>query len=125
MTLIIDAQVAGISGDMLLSALVNLGASKSKIIDGVYPAENYLKGSKIQKLDFEKKVKHGTEATHLVLEIKENTHERKGIEIQDCILQISDKIGLSERAKVFAKESIKSLIKAESKIHGEPAESVH
>ena len=125
MTIIIDAQVAGISGDMLLSALVNLGANKSKIINGVHSAENYLKGSKIQKIDFEKRVKHGTEATHLVLEIKENTHERKGIEIQDCILQLSDKIGLSEKAKVFAKESIKSLIKAESKIHGEPAESVH
>ncbi|HXX05860.1 MAG TPA: nickel pincer cofactor biosynthesis protein LarC, partial [Candidatus Bathyarchaeia archaeon] len=67
----------------------------------------------------------GIEATHLVLEIKENEHERKGIEIQDCILQLSDKIGLSERAKVLAKESIKSLIKAESKIHGEPLESVH
>lgn len=125
MTIIIDAQVAGISGDMLLSALVNLGANKSKIINGVHLAENYLKGSKIQKIDFEKQVKHGTEATHLVLEIKENIHERKGIEIQDCILQLSDKIGLSEKAKVFAKESIKSLIKAESKIHGEPAESVH
>lgn len=125
MTIIIDAQVAGISGDMLLAALVNIGANKSKIIEGVHSAENYLKGSKIQKIDFEKRNKHGTEATHLVLEIKENTHERKGIEIQDCILQSSDKIGLSEKAKVFAKESIRSLIRAESKIHGEPIESVH
>ena len=125
MTIVIDAQVAGISGDMLLSALVNLGANKSKIINGVHSAENYLKGSKIQKMDFEKIIKNGTEATQLVLEIKENTHERKGIEIQDCILQLSDGIGLSEKAKVFAKESIRSLIKAESKIHGEPTESVH
>ncbi len=125
MIIIIDAQVAGISGDMLLSALVNIGANKSKIIEGVHSAENYLKGSKIQKIDFEKRNKHGTEATHLVLEIKENIHERKGIEIQDCILQSSDKIGLSEKAKVFAKESIRSLIRAESKIHGEPIESVH
>jgi pyridinium-3,5-bisthiocarboxylic acid mononucleotide nickel chelatase len=125
MTIIIDAQVAGISGDMLLSALVNIGANKSKIIDGVYSAENYLKDSKIQKIDFEKTSKHGTEATRLVLEIKENVSERKGIEIQDCVLQLSDKIDLSQSAKVFAKESIKSLIKAESKIHGEPVESVH
>lgn len=125
MTIIIDTQVAGISGDMLLSALVNLGANKSKIIDGVHFAESYLKGTKIQKIDFEKTIKHGIEATCLVLEIKEDIHERKGIEIQDCILQSSDKIGLSERAKVYAKESIKSLIKAESKIHGESVKSVH
>ncbi|MDE1765989.1 MAG: nickel pincer cofactor biosynthesis protein LarC [Thaumarchaeota archaeon] len=125
MVLVIDAQVAGISGDMLLSALVNMGANKSKIIDGVHMAENYLKGSKIQNMDFEKVTKHGTEATRLSLDIKEEHHERRGIDIQDCILQTSDKIGLSEKAKVFSKESIRSLIRAESRIHGEPVESVH
>src|SRR3989338_7280202 len=125
MVVIIDSQVAGISGDMLLSALINIGAKKSKIIDGIHIAENYLSGSKIQRINFEKTVKHGTEATQLFLDIKENTHERKGIEIQECIMLASDKIGLSEKAKVFARESIRSLINAESKIHGEPIESVH
>ena len=125
MVLVIDAQIAGISGDMLLSSLVSIGANKSKVIDGVHSVEDYLKGSKITKLDFDKVVKHGIEATHLVLETNENHHERKGIEIQECILSTSDKIGLSEKAKVFAKESIRSLLHAESKIHGEPLESVH
>ena len=125
MVLVIDAQIAGISGDMLLSSLVNMGANKSKIIDGMHLVEDYLKGSKIMKLDFDKAIKHGIEATHLVLEVNENHHERKGIEIQECILSASDKIGLSEKAKVFAKESIRSLLHAESKIHGEPLESVH
>lgn len=125
MVLIIDPQITGISGDMLLSALINIGANKSKVINGIHMSENYLLGTKIQKIDFEKIVKHGTEATQLLLDIKENTHERRGIDIQECILLASDKIGLSEQAKIFAKESIKSLIKAESKIHGEPIESVH
>ena len=125
MVLVIDAQIAGISGDMLLSSLVSMGARKSKVIDGIHFAEDYLKGSKIIKLDFEKVVKYGTEATCLVLEASENYHERKGIDIQECILSTSDKIGLSEKAKVFAKESIRSLLYAESKIHGEPVESVH
>ncbi len=125
MVLVIDAQIAGISGDMLLSSLVSIGANKSKVIDGVHSVEDYLKGSKIIKLDFDKVVKHGIDATHLILDASENHHERKGIEIQECILSISDKIGLSEKAKVFAKESIRSLLHAESKIHGEPLESVH
>jgi uncharacterized protein (TIGR00299 family) protein len=125
MVLIIDPQVAGISGDMLLSALISLGANKSKVIDGIHTSENYLSGSKIQKIDFDKIVNHGTEAIQLLLDINENTHERKGTDIQECILLTSDKIGLSEQAKVFAKESIRSLIKSESKIHGEPMESVH
>jgi uncharacterized protein (TIGR00299 family) protein len=125
MVLVIDAQIAGISGDMLLSSLINMGANKSRVINGVHTAEEYFTGSKIVKIDFEKVKKYGTAATHLVLETSENHHERKGIEIQECILSTSDKIGLSENAKMFAKESIRSLLYAESNIHGEPLESVH
>src|SRR5574342_520319 len=125
MVVVIDSQIAGISGDMLLSALIDIGAKKTKIIDGIHIAENYLSGSQIQKIDFEKTIKYGTEATRLLLDMKENTNERKGIEIQECIISTSDKIDLSEEAKVFAKESIRSLINAESKIHGEPIESVY
>ena len=124
MVVIIDSQIAGISGDMLLSALINIGAKKSKVIEGIHIAENYLSDSKIQKIDFQKTIKHGIEATQLLLEIKEGKHERRGIEVQECITLASDKIGLSESAKVFARESIRSLIYAESKIHGEPVESV-
>ncbi|MGI0017498.1 MAG: nickel pincer cofactor biosynthesis protein LarC [Nitrosotalea sp.] len=125
MVLVIDAQIAGISGDMLLSSLINMGANESRVINGAHSAEEYLKGSKILKMGFEKVSKYGTAATHLVLETSENQHERKGIEIQECILSTSDKIGLSEKARVFAKESIRSLLHAESNIHGEPLESVH
>ena len=35
MVIVIDPQIAGISGDMLLSSLVNLGANKNKIIEGI------------------------------------------------------------------------------------------
>ena len=52
MVLFIDCQVAGISGDMILSSLVDLGANKSKIIDGVRESANFLQGSTIKKLDF-------------------------------------------------------------------------
>ena len=47
MVFVIDAQVAGISGDMLLSSLVNIGANKSKIIDGIHNAESLVKDVKL------------------------------------------------------------------------------
>jgi uncharacterized protein (TIGR00299 family) protein len=125
MVIVIDSQIAGISGDMLLCALVDLGANKSKIINAIKIAEKHLTGSTINKIDFDKVKKHGIEATRLIIDVNEKTHERKGIEIQNCVENSSQEIGLSEKAKTFAKTSIETLIMAESKIHGSPLSSVH
>ena len=124
MVIVIDSQIAGISGDMLLSSLVNMGANKSKIINGVKVAEKNLKHSSIKKIDFRKVKKHGIEATQLILDVNEEIHDLQGSEIQNCIEKSCNEIGLSNKAKSFAISSIKTLIKAESKIHGEPLSSI-
>ena len=41
-TAIIDCQIAGISGDMLLSALIDLGAERKKVIEGIYLCANHI-----------------------------------------------------------------------------------
>jgi hypothetical protein len=125
MVLFIDCQVAGISGDMILSSLVDLGADKSKIINGIKESTSFLDGSTIKKLDFIKVQKKGKSATQLVLEIDENIHERKGSDIKKCIQLTTEKLGLSNYAKLFAKKSINTLITAESLVHGEDESSVH
>jgi len=125
MVFVIDAQVAGISGDMLLSSLVNIGANRSKIIDGIRSAESLCKDVKIKKIDFVEVKKNSLQATELLLEIDDDVHERKGIEIKEIIEKSTEKLTISESAKTFAIKSIETLICAESKIHGEPEDSVH
>jgi len=125
MVTVIDPQIAGISGDMLLCALVNIGANKSKIIEGVYLAQDYLKNSKIKNIDFTKVQKHGIQATKIVLDIDEKVDERKGTDVRNCIRLASDKIGLAEKAKSFATSAIDTLLAAETKVHGTTIESVH
>ena len=41
MVIIIDPYIAGISGDMFLCSLVDLGADKNKIIEGIKSSENF------------------------------------------------------------------------------------
>jgi len=125
MVFVIDSQVAGISGDMLLSSLVNIGANKSKIIDGIRSAESLCKDVKIKKIDFVEVKKNSLQATELLLEIDDDVHERKGIEIKEIIEKSTEKLTISESAKTFAIKSIETLIRAESKIHGELEDSVH
>jgi len=125
MVFVIDAQVAGVSGDMLLSSLVNIGANKSKIIDGIRSAESLCKDVKIKKIDFVEVKKNSLQATELLLEIDDGVHERKGVEIKEIIEKSTEKLTISESAKTFAIKSIETLIRAESKIHGEPEDSVH
>jgi len=125
MVLIIDAQIAGISGDMVLSSLVSLGADKSRIIEGIYTAESFLDNSKITNIDFVSVQKNGKNATQLILEIDESVHERKATDIKNCIIEASTKIGLPEIALNFVTNTIDTLISAESKVHGESEASVH
>ena len=125
MVVVIDPQIAGISGDMLLCSLVDLGANKVKIIDGIKLSNKFLPNSIIKQIDFKKIEKHGIEATALFLEIDEHVHERKGIEIKKAIMDSTNEIGLSNRAKIFAESCIDTLIFSESQIHGLPIESVH
>ena len=125
MVIVIDPQIAGISGDMLLCSLVDLGADKNQIVEGIKKIEKFLPDSKINKIDFQKIQKNGIESTQLILEIDESVSERKGIEIKNAIINSVNELQLSDKARSFAESCINSLISSESKIHGISEDSVH
>jgi uncharacterized protein (TIGR00299 family) protein len=125
MVIVIDPFVAGISGDMILCSLVDLGANKNKILEGIQTSKKFLPDSNIKKIDFVKVNKNGIKSTALILDIDEQTHERKGSEIKQAIKKSANELGLSKRTKNFVESCIDTLIAAESKIHGISIESVH
>jgi uncharacterized protein (TIGR00299 family) protein len=122
---VIDCQVAGIAGDMLMSALVDAGANAKKVQDAIYACQDHLKGSRISNASFEKIVTHGFSATQLQFKYSDHIHERKGIEMLRALTKTCDVLGFDQRTKAFALNTIKMIILAEAKIHGEDFNSVH
>lgn len=114
---IIDSQVAGISGDMLLSSLIDLGANEKKVIDSIYSAQDYFKGSKIRKVKFVKTSSHGISCTRFLLGYSDSLHSRLGVVVYRAIAACCDSLNLSTIAKSFALNSLKKIISAESIVH--------
>lgn len=122
---VIDSQVAGIAGDMLVSALVDAGANGSKITEAIFACQDSLKESKVLKAKFVKVNSHGFSATQLQHEYKDGVRERKGSEMLKAMNKVCDAVDLEERAKGFALGSLKTIISAEAHIHGEEMNTVH
>lgn len=122
---IIDSQVSGISGDMLLSSLVDVGADKRKIINAIWDCQNFLDGTRLLAADFLGAFSHGFRTTIFRLKYKDNTSQRKGIEMYRSLASCCNSLDLEQRAKTFALESLKTLVMAEAVIHGKDFSSVH
>jgi len=119
--LVTDCQLAGISGDMLLGALLDLGANIQKVIEAVESVKNYLKGCRSLNVIVNDVVRGGFRAKRVEVKAEEEVAYRTGIELREAILNCVGHLDLSEEAKKLALSSIDTLIDAEAKVHGESA----
>lgn len=123
---VIDCQVSGISGDMLLSALVHSGAEEKKVLQAVFACQDFLKGSKIISARFKKKSVNGFNATRFEAEYDEKKGtRRRGIDMYRSLASCCDSLELESTAKSFALESFKSILLAEAEVHGASVNEVN
>jgi pyridinium-3,5-bisthiocarboxylic acid mononucleotide nickel chelatase len=123
--IIIDPQLTGISGDMLLSSLVDCGANKNKIIKNIDKIQHYFPDTKINKIEFIKTESNGIKATRFIFDFDEKLKEKNATDMYRIIANCCHNIELSEKAKKFAIESIKTIIKVESIIHNKEIKDLH
>ncbi len=123
--LVIDCQVAGISGDMILGALIDLGIDSDKFRDAVSVLKKYLKGVESLQIEIRDVKRKGFRAKRVEVKAQENYEHRKGREVKDAIMRCIDDLNLQDETRNFALNVFDTLINAEAKIHVENAQDVH
>ena len=118
MTIIIDPQGSGISGNMLIGAFVDLGADADKLKEVMEESAKDFGGVQVT---FEKITKHGIESTFCNVEMAER---KPPINYPKFIEKING-LNLDEKVKQTSIKVFERMGEAESKVHGKSLDAIH
>lgn len=118
MTIIIDPQSSGIAGNMIIGALVDLGADSKKLKEVMEYSALEFGGVEVT---FEKQCKKGISSTFCSVKMLNNN---KTVNYRDFIAKISE-LDLNEKVKAKSIKVFERIAKAESKVHGKSLDEIH
>lgn len=110
---------AGISGDMTLGALLDLGVDKDVLLNEL----NKLNVSGFT-IDISRAKKNGIEGTNVDIRLDAHNHKHEHRNLHD-IEKIIDESALDENVKKISKAMFMKVAQAEAKIHGTTIENIH
>jgi hypothetical protein len=125
--MLIDCQLSGISGDMILGALLGAGASESKVKTAIESIKNHAPWCKHISANVMDVMKGDFAAKRVDIQIDEsNLKEGRGrpaSQLKDSIANALHVLKLSDQANMFALRVINTMIEAEARVHGANSES--
>jgi uncharacterized protein (TIGR00299 family) protein len=122
--LVIDCQIAGISGDMFLGALIDIGADVNKVTSAIKSLENQAYGYKNVKINVQQVLQKEFKATRIDV-TAESTSRKNGSELVEIIEKNAKNLKLSGKAQKFASNVIRTLVGSEAKLHGKALADAH
>ncbi|WP_296807608.1 nickel pincer cofactor biosynthesis protein LarC [uncultured Methanobrevibacter sp.] len=118
MTIIIDPQGSGISGNMIIGALADLGADEKKLIEVMEKSAGII--GKVN-VNFDEVNKNGIDAVYCHVEMLD---KKSHIHYNELVDAIND-LNLDENIKKTSLNIFKRIAIAESKVHGKNLDEIH
>jgi hypothetical protein len=123
-TIVIDCQSVGISGDRIVAALIDLGVNSEKVIKSMETAKEHIEGCESLKVEILETSRNGLRAKQIEIKADESKQHRSGNELINAVSETAKTLGLSSWAQEVANNSIRTLVAAESKLHGKKIDDV-
>ena len=122
--LLIDCQASGVAGDMILGALIDLGANIDKITAAIKSLENPEYGYENIKIEINQVMRGEFRATQI--DVTSNGAQKKhGKELIDIVEKASGNLELSPKAKQFASKVIRTIVGVEADLHKTSFDEAH
>ncbi|MEM2904596.1 MAG: nickel pincer cofactor biosynthesis protein LarC [Candidatus Bathyarchaeia archaeon] len=122
--LLVDCQLAGISGDMMIAALLNVGADEKRVVEAMRSVSRYVKGCRSVEVAVSHVRRQGFAALKVDVQVDEERAERSGPELVEAIRASAEAVNLEEAARLMAVGAAKAIVEAEAKMHGEDPQKV-
>jgi uncharacterized protein (TIGR00299 family) protein len=122
--LVIDCQVAGVSGDMIVGALLDLGVDVAKVVKAMESVKDFIEGCEDIEVTVRDVTRKEFHAKKVDVKAKE-TNEMSGLELIKATARCLEYLELSKGAKQFTLNSINTLVETEARIHGKPIHEIH
>jgi uncharacterized protein (TIGR00299 family) protein len=122
--LVIDCSASGVAGDMILGALIDLGANVDKITSAIQSLENPEYGYEHIKIKINQVMRGEFKATQIDV-TSESAHKRHGGELVVIVEKAAGNLALSAKARMFASTVIRTLVGAEADLHKTSFDDAH
>jgi uncharacterized protein (TIGR00299 family) protein len=123
--LVIDAQMAGVAGDMFVAALLDLGADPKVVIPAMEAAVNYIPDCENIKVTPKQITRSHIGGLYLDIQIEESYKTRPGKILLDAVEMMGKDLKLSSPAKAYANRAIHLLVESEATVHRHTPNKVH
>ncbi|MDR0373717.1 MAG: nickel pincer cofactor biosynthesis protein LarC [Nitrososphaerota archaeon] len=122
--LVIDCATSGIAGDMLLGALLDLGANAERVITAIKTLENPAYGYSHIDIAVNEVMRGGFRAIQIDV-TSTDTEKRHGSELVEIVEKAAAEICMSTKAREFASKVIHTLVNAEAELHKTSFDNTH